>query len=387
MTKTPDETLAPTAAGPLKEEGLHQTLFEAAPSAMAGIAAEGVIVFANREVERMFGYARGELVGRSAECLIPKPFPEAKDVFGTTALQGHGNREASGRSKDGSEFPLEVAATLVERPDGPLLLVSFNDVSGHRSIEGELRRTIEELETQSAEAHGHAAELRSANQELEEFSYAASHDLKEPLRNLLAYGELLKEDLGDDLPADAAQDLEFITAATARMQRLVEDLLLLSRAGRARIDREDVSLEDCVAESLQALAKILDDKGVTYEKDPLPRVSGDRKLLAQVYQHLLANAVKFHHPGATPHVRLTAEDRGTEWLLGVRDNGVGIAPEHNADIFAPFKRLHGMGEFEGTGVGLAICRKLVELHGGRIWVESGPSHGANFRFTIPVAES
>ena len=220
-----------------------------------------------------------------------------------------------------------------------------------------------------------------------EFAHAASHDLREPLRNLTSYVQLLKEDLHGDLPAEAEQDLEFITESAARMTTLVDGLLDLSRTRRAVLNKGKVSLEDCIRESLKTLLHSSEEHQVALEHDALPAVWGDRRLLAQLYEHLLTNAVKFRRPGVPLRIRITVEEGEREWLLGVRDNGIGISPQYATAVFAPFKRLHGVNEFKGTGVGLAICRKAVELHGGRIWVESELGQGAYFRFTLPVMES
>ena len=227
-----------------------------------------------------------------------------------------------------------------------------------------------------------AAELAESNAELEQFAYIASHDLQEPVRSLVAYSTLLREDLGKELSEDAATDLDYITKAANRMQRLITDLLAYSRAGRAAMKTETVSLDECVDESFEALRSHLEQSGVRIERQALPTVVGDATLLTQLYQNLLSNAVKFAGEGQ-PVVELTAQQTGDVWTLGVRDNGIGLEPEYAEQIFEPFKRLHGITKYQGTGIGLAICRKSVDRHGGRIWVESKPAEGAHFKFTLP----
>jgi signal transduction histidine kinase len=180
----------------------------------------------------------------------------------------------------------------------------------------------------------------------------------------------------------AQKDLGFITDAARRMRVLVQDLLELSRAGRAALKKERVSLSDCAENALVALDNRVAATNALITRDELPDVLGDSTQLTQLFQNLIANALKFSKPGQRPEIRLTCEQKEGERVLGVRDNGIGIKPEYHEQIFAPFKRLHGRDKFEGTGIGLSICRKAVERHGGRIWVESQPGQGAHFRFTL-----
>ena len=209
----------------------------------------------------------------------------------------------------------------------------------------------------------------------------ASHDLQEPLRTLIAFSDLLRKDLGDSLPERAARDLGFITDAAKRMQTLIQDLLALSRAGRVAKKREKVSLGECADRALEALAIRVKETGAQITRDELPEVWGDSTLLTQLYQNLIGNALKFSGE-QRPIIRLTVEEQGDDQIFGVKDNGIGIEPKYAQQIFKPFRRLHGRAEYEGSGIGLAICRKIVERHGGKIWVESEPGKGAHFRFTI-----
>jgi light-regulated signal transduction histidine kinase (bacteriophytochrome) len=210
----------------------------------------------------------------------------------------------------------------------------------------------------------------------------ASHDLQEPLRTLTAFSDLLRKDLGQSLPERAAQDLGFITDATKRMQTLIRDLLALSRAGRVAKRREKVSLRECAGQALEALAMRVKETGAKISRDEMPDVWGDSTLLTELYQNLIGNALKFSGD-QPPIIQLTFEESDGDLVFGVKDNGIGIEPKYAQQIFQPFRRLHGRAKYEGTGIGLAICRKVVERHGGKIWVESEPGKGAHFRFTIP----
>ena len=229
-----------------------------------------------------------------------------------------------------------------------------------------------------------AEELSEANQELEQFAYAASHDLQEPVRTLVSFSSLLRDDLGNELSPEAATDLKHITNAARRMQRLIRDLLALSRASRSTLQMADVALEDCLGDSLDALRERVTETGAQVEQVQLPVVLGDRRLLTQLFQNLLSNAMKFQRADVAPAITIAAQQQDSMWLVEVKDNGIGVEQEYADQIFAPFKRLHRMEDYEGSGVGLAICRRAVERHGGRIWVESKPGDGARFQFTLPA---
>lgn len=242
-------------------------------------------------------------------------------------------------------------------------------------------RDVTERKQAEEDLGRHMAELARVNAELDEFTYVASHDLQEPVRKLVAFSDLLRKDIGKDLPPRVAQDLDFISDAALRMQRLVRDLLALSRTGKVSMLHEYVALDDAVDLALEALALRVDESGARIVRDPLPVVWGDLTLLTQLYQNLIGNALKFVDC-QSPEIALTAEQIGGESVFGVRDNGIGIDPLYLEQIFQPFKRLHGQGRFAGSGVGLSICRKVVERHRGRIWVESETGQGAWFKFTL-----
>jgi PAS domain S-box-containing protein len=255
------------------------------------------------------------------------------------------------------------------------VLVSSRDITERKRAEEALADRTVQLERMNRE-------LAALNAELDEFTNVASHDLQEPLRTLTAFSDLLRKDLGQSLPERAAQDLGFITDATKRMQTLIRDLLALSRAGRVAKRREKVSLRECAGQALEALAMRVKETGAKISRDEMPDVWGDSTLLTELYQNLIGNALKFSGD-QPPIIQLTFEERDGDHIFGVKDNGIGIEPKYAQQIFQPFRRLHGRAKYEGTGIGLAICRKVVERHGGKIWVESEPGKGAHFRFTIP----
>lgn len=231
-----------------------------------------------------------------------------------------------------------------------------------------------------------AETIRRKNEELDQFSYFASHDLQQPLRHICSFGDLLAEDLGDDLTGNAAEYLGYITAAADRARTLVRDLLTLSHAGKSAVRQVPVSLDACVDQALDMLLLTRQQAGAEVSRETLPVVHGDATLLTQIYQNLIGNAVKFRRENTVPQIGLTAEKSDTGFVLGVRDHGIGIAEEHHKTVFGAFKRLHGTSEFAGSGIGLAFCQKVARLHGGRIWVESPDDGGSHFRFELPDAD-
>jgi PAS domain S-box-containing protein len=389
MKKDRDESRRMAAA--LREsEERFRLIFEAAPMAIMTVNQEGCIVLVNSQTEKTFGYTRDELIGKSVDMLVPVRFRkrQVKDRAGFFAAPKPRNlgagRDLFGLCKNGSEIPVEIGLNSIHTEEGMMTLTFVVDVTERRRDEEDLREIAAAAKVANESFRDVNEELRLRNVELDEFTFIASHDLQEPLRKLIAFGDLLPKDLGEVLPEAAGKDLDFITDAARRMRVLVQDLLTLSRAGRAAITRKRISLESCADRALKDVDAEIERTGAEITRDELPNVLGDPTLLTQLYQNLIGNALKFAEPSRRPEIHLTCERKEDQWIFGVRDNGIGIKPEYHQQIFAPFKRLHGRGEYEGTGIGLAICRKAVERHGGRIWVESELGKGAYFKFSLSI---
>jgi light-regulated signal transduction histidine kinase (bacteriophytochrome) len=253
----------------------------------------------------------------------------------------------------------------------------------HRRTE-ELVQSIQETKNANLKLSDANKVLKEKNTELDRFTYIASHDLQEPVRNLVSYSRLLEQDLDGEINDNAKQDLEFIVDAAQRMRNLVQALLELSRVGRSALKQDTVDLDECVEFAINALHIRIVETNAQITRDELPTVIGDRTILSQLFQKLIGNALKFT-PGERPEIHLTVRRQNDHWIVGVRDNGIGMKMEYAERIFQPFQRLHGRSEYEGTGIGLSICKKAIERHGGEIWVESEPGKGTHFRFALPVA--
>ena len=259
-------------------------------------------------------------------------------------------------------------------------MLSRLECANHAQVAAEkrLQQANRDLDAKVAKR---TAELEAVIEDLSQFTYLASHDLQEPLRKLISFSQLLREDAGD-LNEVALNDLGFIIDASKRMQNLVQDLLRLSRASARTLSPRVLALDDCVDEALQGLQARILEAGGELERDRLPEVRADQTLVTELYRHLLDNTLKFRREDQPLRIRLTVQSEPHGPILGVLDNGIGIPAEFAEQVFGPFKRLHGRHDYGGTGIGLAICRKAVERHNGSIWAEPAPGGGVHMRFTL-----
>ncbi|HEW79347.1 MAG TPA: PAS domain S-box protein [Phycisphaerales bacterium] len=229
-------------------------------------------------------------------------------------------------------------------------------------------------------------ELKRSNDDLQQFASVASHDLQEPLRMITSYLQLLDKRYRGKLDADADEFISFAVDGAKRMQGLISDLLAYSRVGTRGKPFESCDCESIITKAIRDLDRIIEENNAVVTHDPLPTIMADTTQLEQVFRNLISNAIKYRRKDQAPNIHISAEQKDNEWLFSVRDNGIGIEPEFSGRIFAIFQQLHGRDEYEGSGIGLAICKRVVERHGGRIWVESEPGEGSTFFFTFPKQE-
>lgn len=350
-------------------------IVEAAPNAIVVVDAAGRIVLVNSQTEILFGYAREELLGSLVEVLVPTRFraahpQERRSFFASPRARPMGaGRDLYGRRKDGSEFPVEIGLNPIETEDGTLVLSAIVDIT-------ERKRAEERLAAQTQA-------LARSNAELQQFAYVASHDLQEPLRAVAASVELLQRRYGGQLDARADEYIRHAVDGATRMQALIHDLLAYSRVDTLAQPAEPNDLGDLLAAALRNLRAAVQEAGATVTHDELPVIVCDATQIVQLLQNLIGNALKFRGE-APPRVHVSAREAPGEWIVSVRDNGIGIEPQYFERIFRMFQRLHTREEYPGTGIGLAICRKVVERHGGHVWVDSTPGAGATFSFTLPI---
>ena len=265
-------------------------------------------------------------------------------------------------------------AYLVEPVDSDVLVATVRALLRLRSAERALVSLNRKLQIVNTE-------LRRSNEDLAQFAFLASHDLQEPLRTVSTFIELLEISAREKLSPEERNYMGLIVTNAHRMKRLIDDLLSYSRVGYGGAAGERVDLAEVMRWTLENLREQIAQTEADVRTGPLPVVRGDASQLGQVLQNLISNAMKYQPPGQHPLIAVTAQQQGREWLISVKDNGIGVDPKEQDAIFAPFKRLHGR-DIPGTGIGLAICRRIIENHGGRIWMEPADGEGSVFRFTL-----
>jgi light-regulated signal transduction histidine kinase (bacteriophytochrome) len=289
------------------------------------------------------------------------------------------------KAHDGTVIHAQLAASPLEVEAGNSICLVVNDLTeleaSARSI-AVLRKHQQELEQNEHTLRLTADALARSNRDLEQFAYIASHDLQEPLRQVKAFVQMLQGRLADKLDAKCKQYLEFIRQGAARMSALVQDLLVYSRVGGGEMKQEPASCQVALSVAMTDLEGRIAEAHAKIAHDELPIVSGDKTQLVQLFENLLSNAIKFRRDGVPPEIHVGAQRDGHQWRLWVKDNGIGIDPPYHDKLFLLFQRLNGQQEHEGTGIGLAICKKIIERHGGRIWIDSKPGEGSTFYFTL-----
>jgi PAS domain S-box-containing protein len=356
----------------LHSEKRFRALIENSADAISLINAGGVILYDSPSYRRLLGFREEERLGRNTFELVHPDDRENLSHLFAGMLQKPEQvvlPPTRVRHADGSWHWIEgVANNLLAEPSVQAIVVNFRDITERKRAEEALNNTL--------------ADLERSNQELEQFAYIASHDLQEPLRMISSYTQLLAQRYKGKLDKDADEFIGYAVDGADHMRRLINDLLAYSRVGTRGKPPESVPADAALERALENLQFAIQENRAEITRDPLPTVLVDDVQLAQVFQNLIANAIKFRRK-ESPRIRIAAEDRGTEWVFSVRDNGIGIEPQYLDRIFIIFQRFHERGKYPGTGIGLALCKKIVLRHGGRIWAESKPDEGSTFYFTLP----
>ncbi len=353
-----------------------RTLLESLAEGIVIIDSSRTILLVNAAAENMFGYRREELIGKPHAILIPERLREIHEedqtrYFAEPRIRPMGALlDLVARRRDGSEFPVEISLSFIESENGILVMALVSDITVRKRAEDDLLAAN--------------TELQRSNRELELFASVTSHDLQEPLHTITSYTELLAHKYREKLDQQADAYMHYIVDAATHMHLMINDLLAYARIGTRGKPFEPVAMDAVLGLALNNLRKSIEESGATVERGELPEVDGDGVQLTELWQNLIGNAVKFRKKDMPLQVRISAERRGSEWVFGVRDNGIGIEPRFFGRIFEVFRQLHPREEYAGSGMGLAICRKIVERHGGRIWVESAFGEGTSFFFTLPV---
>jgi PAS domain S-box-containing protein len=354
-------------------ESRYRDLLEAAPDAMVVVNQAGEIVLLNLQAEKQFGYRRDELLGQKVTNIIPIGFAERliadalRSSEDALAQQIGSGIELNALRKDGSEFPIEIMLSPSASGGEILVTAAIRNISVRKAAEAHLLSKVEEL--------------KRSNLELGQFAYIASHDLQEPLRMVASYTQLLSRRYKGRLDSDADEFIAFAVDGASRMQRLIQDLLAYSRIGTKGKELRKTSSATAIENALANLRGAIEESGAIVTHDTLPHVMADEMQLVQVFQNLIGNAIKYQNSG-TPRIHVGVQNDATKVVFSVRDNGLGIDRQYFERIFGMFQRLHKREEFAGTGIGLAICKKIVERHGGQISVESELGKGSCFSFAL-----
>jgi PAS domain S-box-containing protein len=350
----------------------YRRLFETAQDGILILDADtGQIVDANPFLITLLGFSRDQFLGKKIwEIGLFKDIVANKDNFEQLQRQEYIRYEDLPlETADGRRIDVEFLSNVYMVNNKKVIQCNIRNITERKNLEGDLSRK--------------AAELARSNIELQQFAYVASHDLQEPLRAISGFTELLVKRYHGKIDEKADKYLDFITEGTLRMQQMIQDLLTYSRVQTQLhefvLTDSNISVE-LARSDLQVATR---EHNAVITKDPLPSVYADQEQITKMFQNLIANAIKFHKPGVAPNIHISVKEDKDNWIFSVSDNGIGIDPQYAERIFKIFQRLHTRDEYPGTGIGLAICKRIAEQHRGTIWVESVPGSGSTFYFTIP----
>ncbi len=367
-----------------KEKKKAQSYLDLAGSMFLALNEKGKVEMINESGKEILGYSEEEIVGQDwFDNFIPARIRgEVKEVF-DRLIQGQIQKfkyyENPVITRKNKERLIAFNNNVIHDDAGRIVgvLCSGDDITEQKKAEQQLKKVNSELKQ-------YARELERSNKELKQFAYVASHDLKEPLRMVTSYTQLLARRYEDQLDQTALEFINYAVDGAQRMNRLINDLLQYSRVGRQQQHFTFVSLQDIIDMAQANLASKIEDTGAELEiPSSLPRLPGNKTLLVQLFQNLISNAIKFRKNNCAPHITITIKELSAHWRIGVEDNGIGIPEKHQERIFMIFQRLHARDEYTGSGIGLALCHKIVDYHNGSIWLESEEGKGTTFYVELP----
>jgi PAS domain S-box-containing protein len=368
-----------------RTEQKFRALLAAAPDAMVVCREDGEIALVNSQTEVQFRCPRETLISRNIRSLVPAwqyQFDDGwdDDSDGSKPPPVQRGIELEAFRADGSTFQSEVSFSPLRTDEGIVVTCSIRDISARKQTEERIRELNSGLEKRVLER---TEELLRSNEELQQFAYVASHDLQEPLRTVSIYAQLLAKRYRGQLSGDADMFIKYIVEGSGRMEQLIHDLLDFSRVdARGAESFTLASCEDAMDSALANIEPLIVENQAVVTRDPLPLITSDLIQLTRLFQNLLVNSIKYRSE-APPAIHVAARRQGAEWRISVHDNGIGIEPQYAEKVFGIFRCLEPREKGGGNGMGLAICRKIVSRHGGRIWVESELGKGATFHFTLP----
>lgn len=347
---------------------LYRNLIEEMGEGVATLTNSGTIYYANAQIASMLQVPLDKIVGiKFNDFILPEDLGLYWAIF-EKGLKTKSKGEINIKSVDGIILPVHISINTLKDLNGVYIVITDLSEQKHRE---ELNEILIKLER--------------SNAELQQFAYVASHDLREPLRTITSFLQLLEKRYKDQLDQDANEFIEFAVDGAKRMDDMITDLLEYSRVSSKEREFSLVNIEKILDETLLNLKIQIDESNAVITYDPLPTVYGDKKLLVELLQNIISNAIKYRSK-KTPRIHISAKKETNQWLFCVKDNGIGIDSNHINRIFTIFQRLHGIDEFEGTGIGLSIAEKIVQKHNGNIWAESQPGNGSTFYFTIAIKQ-